>query len=158
MRRFGEDRRIEAMRFVGLVFMAFVAVLSLAVPAMPARAATNYVIDMYDYYYAPQFLTVSVGDTVQWSNLGTVQHTATSNDTAAWGEVVVNPDTTSPPLTLTVSGVFPYIDSVDYAFYGMWGQITVVGTAVPEFSSFAVVAAGMLVLALGLSFVRRTRR
>ena len=45
-----------------------------------ARAATTRV-DIIDFGFSPQNITITVGDTVTWTNTGGFNHTATSGTT-----------------------------------------------------------------------------
>jgi len=155
MTKHSERARREFVSVVELIVLAFVIGIPVAAPLMPARAATNHVIGMWDFYYTPHSQTVAPGDTVQWRNYGAYQHTAKSN-ASAWTEVVVNPGVLSSPATVMPStpGTYSYICSNHFATDGMWGEI-IVSTVVPEFSSSLVVVVGLLVMALGLMLVRR---
>ncbi len=155
MRRNRSSSRSEVVVVLELTLMAFLVGFALAAPAMPARAATPHTIQMNDFNFSPQFLTINSGDTVQWHNAAGVDHTATSN-TSAWTEIILSPGQTSSAITLSVPGVYDYICSIHYAAYGMWGKITV-QSAVPEFSSSIVVVAGMLAMAIGLIAPRMAR-
>lgn len=58
-----------------------IAVASL-MAAAGARAGTSHTVDIADFAFSPATLTIQVGDTVTWTNLDTVQHTATSTSGA----------------------------------------------------------------------------
>jgi LPXTG-motif cell wall-anchored protein len=45
-----------------------------------ARAAANAVVSIGDNFYAPVTISISVGDTIPWSNDGQSQHSATANE------------------------------------------------------------------------------
>lgn len=55
--------------------------LLVALPALPARGATHEV-QIANYAFAPEELTITVGDTVTWTNEDAVMHTATALDGA----------------------------------------------------------------------------
>ena len=141
--------------YLALIALTFVIGISVAAPLMPARAATNHDVDLYDYYFLPKFLTVAPGDTVTWHNVGVAPHTATSNTTGVF-DVSVSPGLSSAAITMpTAPGNYTY----HCGYHGgaphyMWGSI-IVSAAVPEFSSSIFVVVGMLVIALGLMLVRR---
>ncbi len=144
-----------------VVVLATIAVMAL-VPmliliATPATA-TNHVVDMVDYDFSPKFLTVGPGDTVQWHNAGTLEHTATSN-TSAWTEVIELPGATSSPRTMpSAGGNYTYICSFHFSTHPtMWGAI-IVDTSIPEFSSSSFVVLGMMVIALCLMLIRPRSR
>jgi len=63
--------------------------LALAVVAASGRPAASHgngldvaMVDVVDFAYEPQTITIHVGDTVQWNNADDVDHTATSVDGA----------------------------------------------------------------------------
>jgi plastocyanin len=74
--------------------------------AADARAASHTIL-ISDFTFAPATLTVTVGDTVTWTNMDPVIHTATANSGAfdtgdlAQGE--------SGSITFTEAGTFSYI-------------------------------------------------
>jgi plastocyanin len=155
MTRHSDRARREFVSVVELIILAFVIGIPVATPLMPARASTNYDVNMYDYYFDLKFTTVAPGDTVTWQNLGSFPHTATSNTTGLF-DVSVNSGQSSLATTMpTLPGNYTYHCS----YHGgapnyMWGSI-IVSTAVPEFSSSLVVVVGLLVMALGLMLIRR---
>jgi plastocyanin len=147
-----------ALRISGLTTLVFMMGFSLALPIMPARAATNHVIEMTDYAFTPQFITINGGDSVQWYNNGSVAHTATANasDPMQWTDVVLSPTQHSGMITLTISGVYNYICTYHIGL-DMWGRITVTGTTVPEFSGELFVVVGLMAMMFGL-MAFRTRK
>jgi plastocyanin len=155
MKNYSDRARREFVSVIMLIVLAFVIGISVAGPLMPARAATNHDVDMYDYYYLPQFTTVAPGDTVTWHNLGAAPHTATSNTTGLF-DVAVSSGLSSPATNMTTTpGNYTYHCSYHGGFpHYMWGAI-IVSTVVPEFSSSFVVVVGTLVMALGLMLARR---
>ncbi len=155
MRRFHSGPNEGLIALVELTVMVFIVGLVLAMPSMPARAQTPHLIEMTDYAFTPQFVTISTGDTVQWHNGGTAAHTATSN-TSAWPDVVLSPGQTSAAITINLPGTYDYICSYHFNL-DMWGAITAVGNPVAEFSSSAVIVAGMLAMAIGLALASRRR-
>lgn len=155
MSKHSERRRREIVSVVELIVLAFVIGIPVAAPLMPARAVTNHVVNIYDFYFSPQITTVAPGDTVTWHNMASATHTATSND-SAWTAVVIPGGQTSAAITMpTTPGTYDYRCTIHFPYYPtMWGAI-VVSTGVPEFSSSLVVVVGMLVMAIGLMLVRR---
>lgn len=156
---YAERARRERVSKSVLLILAAVVVMSLAaiVPlSTPSRGATTHTVEMFNFYFSPQFLTVAPGDSVIWHNSGTLAHTSTSN-TSAWPEQVVNPGSSSPAVLMpTTPGTYSYICSFHFGAYGMWGEI-IVSTSVPEFSGAFVAVIGMLVIALGLILARPGR-
>jgi plastocyanin len=62
-------------------FPALLATMGLLLLAgTPARGADVVMIDVSDFAYQPQTITIQVGDTIQWNNSDGVDHTATSVD------------------------------------------------------------------------------
>lgn len=54
--------------------LAFAMVAALALPA----GAADFFVDIADFAYIPNDITIEVGDTVYWTNLDTARHTVTS--------------------------------------------------------------------------------
>lgn len=44
----------------------------------PQSTETKHVVQIQDNVFSPKDLAISVGDTVQWVNVGSMQHTSTS--------------------------------------------------------------------------------
>ena len=109
-----------------LLIAAFALAAALLVPAAwlddlaHAAAAT---VTIQDFQFAPQNVTVNVGDTVTWSHTGVFPHTTTST-TGIWDSGL------SPPLSygqsyshyFPTAGTFPYFCRIHPS---MTGQITV---------------------------------
>ncbi len=157
MRRYHGEGVDGAIRIAGLTALLFMVGLATAVPLVPVKAA-NTPITMTDYAFTPQFITINAGDSVQWTNSGTVAHTATANSTdpSQWTNVVLNPGQTSAMITLTLPGVYDYICEY-HINLDMWGSITVTGT-VPEFSSGFLVVVGLAAIMFGLMAFRTKKR
>jgi plastocyanin len=87
-----------------LVASAVVAVAALA-GAGGARAGTSHEVDIVDFAFSPQTLVIQAGDTVTWTNLDVVEHTATGasfdSGLLAQGE--------SYSLTFTTPGTYDYL-------------------------------------------------
>jgi hypothetical protein len=83
---------------------------------------------MVDFSFSPGTLTISVGDTVTWTNNSSsdTPHTSTS-DTGAWDSGTVNVGQ-SFSHTFASAGTFPYHCSFHQA-QGMVGTIVVQGSA-----------------------------
>jgi plastocyanin len=90
-----------------------------ATPSSPAPAATptptsataDLVItiagDRGQMSFSPAAASVKVGQTVQWRNADTDIHTATS-DTGRFDTATVARGATSPAITMSTAGTFPY--------------------------------------------------
>lgn len=63
--------------------------LSLVIATARSFAATA-AIDIIDFQFVPQTVTVNQGDTVQWANKGASIHTTTS-DTGVWDSGIISP-------------------------------------------------------------------
>lgn len=102
-----------------LAGLALVA-LSAWILAAPARAAQNYTVDNADFAFVPAALTITVGDTVTWTNSDPVPHTATAEDGTFASGAMDQGDTYS--FTFASAGEFAY--TCDY-HPQMAGTITV---------------------------------
>jgi plastocyanin len=118
---------------------AVVAAVALAVATLVlspgARAGTNHAVQITGFAFAPAALTVTVGDTVTWTNLDPVIHTATSTSGAFdSGDLVQNE---SFSLTFTAPGTYAYLCT---PHPDMTGTVTVV--AAPTVAPVATAAPG----------------
>ena len=71
------------------------------------RAGTSHSVDILDFAFSPQTLTIQAGDTVTWTNLDQVQHTATST-TGAFDTGLLDQDASSS-VTFTEPGTYDYL-------------------------------------------------
>jgi amicyanin len=89
-----------------LVASLAVAAASLAL-AGGTRAGTSHAVEIADFAFSPQSLTIQVGDTVTWTNLDQVAHTATSTtgafDSGLFGQ------NESYSFTFTQAGTYDYL-------------------------------------------------
>lgn len=93
-------------------------------------------VNMAEYTFTPETLTVTVGTVVQWTNEGTTDHTSTSDSAGLWNSSDVAPPG-PPPMTcpyppctgtpgatfqfrFTTAGTYPYHCS----FHGVVGSPT----------------------------------
>jgi plastocyanin len=83
-------------------------------------------VAIIDFAFQPTSLTVNVGDTVTWTNTGSLPHTVTSN-TNVWTSATVNPGA-SFSFTFTTPGTYAYRCSFHTS---MTGTIIVGSTATP---------------------------
>jgi amicyanin len=88
------------------------------------RAGTTYAVDIVDFAFSPQVLTIQVGDTVTWTNLDQVQHTATST-TGAFDSSMLDQNQ-SFSVTFTQPGTYDYLCTPHPS---MTGQIVVQAAA-----------------------------
>jgi plastocyanin len=112
-----------------------------------ATHAAVHVISMYfygpngTYYYDTNNLSVPQGDIVTWSNADFVfpypyYHSTTSGSAGTpnglWDSGTVSNGVTFTLNTATISpGTYPYFCTIDYAFYGMSGTLTVSAVVKP---------------------------
>src|SRR5207253_5608210 len=89
--------------------MVLVAAL-LAAPAIASAANSSArIIDCppASGCFSPNPITIKVGDTVTWTNNGSVTHTSTSN-TGAWDTGPIGSGATSSAVSFNSAGTFPY--------------------------------------------------
>jgi hypothetical protein len=94
----------------------------LAAPGLPVPSRGN--IEIYDFVFNPPTVTVNVGDTVTWTNLGHTTHSVTSQPTGQFASGVLVPGQTYS-VTFLAPGVYSYI-CVPHP--PMAGQVIVLGT------------------------------
>jgi plastocyanin len=120
------------------------------VPLAPgARAATTWQVSIVNYDFQPDSLEIMPGDTVVWTNDGTVTHDVTESG-GAWTSGSLLPDE-------TFTKTFDTIDVVNYycsIHPTMTGTVSV-GTEIPEFSSTFLVVLGMMGLLIGVVVIRK---
>jgi plastocyanin len=145
---------------VGLVIIGSLALMmgvALVTPLLPEVSAADAYVSIAGFTFIPHEITIYMGQTIQWNNSDGLLHTITSNDTpAAWTEVSI-PAGGTGSLTLNTPGIYGYHCRPHEAQSGMWGVITVVDPAIPEFSSLVFVSLGMLVVFIGIVVASRRR-
>jgi plastocyanin len=106
-------------------FAAFAGALLFFALASTASAAVRPV-DIANFAFQPQSLTITVGDTVTWTNKDTFQHSAR---VAGVGTTATLSQGQSASLTFTAVGTFPY----DCGIHGaaMMGTVIVRAAATP---------------------------
>jgi amicyanin len=96
------------MLLAGLLLSFSVFVL----PPAPAEAATSHRVTIKQYAYGPSSLNVTVGDTVTWTNLDTVEHDVTvTNGPVSFRSPMLSKGQ-SWSYTFTTAGSYSYICSV----------------------------------------------
>ncbi len=132
--------------------LAAILAFTIIVPLLPTARSVDHFITIGDNFFDPSSWTVQVGDTVIWTNDGSLVHTVTSTTPAG----VLNSGNIAPDgsyqFTFNSVGIYNY----QCIYHPMTGSITVVDV-IPEFPSGALVVAGLLVMALGLLVSRRRR-
>jgi plastocyanin len=97
------------VRFVRSSVVRLLAVGALVMGAavfVPAVSAATTGIDIAGFAFAPQTVTVKVGDTVTWSNADARSHTSTADD-GTWDTGTIGGNT-SASITVTKAGTFAY--------------------------------------------------
>jgi len=102
--------------------------------ALTTQAQTLHIIESGNFFYTPKTLTIEVGDTVRWVNVGGF-HNVNAEENTITGEDYNNPESfrsapTSEPVLLTrvftVPGTYEYDCSVgSHAANGMIGTLIV---------------------------------
>ncbi|MGI8552328.1 MAG: plastocyanin/azurin family copper-binding protein [Dehalococcoidia bacterium] len=103
-----------------LVLLSALAAGPLAAPTAPARAADQS-IQVGDNFFAAADLTIAAGDTVFWTNNGTVVHTVTAAD-GSWDSGGLTPGQSFSQM-FPSPGTYPYLCVIHD---GMSGTVTVV--------------------------------
>ena len=100
-----------------LLLAAVVGVLLLMAPLGPSSAVIVQVgID--NFFFSPDTVTISVGDTVRWTNLtASTPHTSTS-DSGVWNSGTLNPGQ-SYDHQFAATGGFPYHCSIHPSMHGI---------------------------------------
>jgi plastocyanin len=112
---------------------SYVAFTVLALLMSGALHAATHQVGIYDYYFSPQPLVISAGDTVTWHNYGTNAHSSTSRaPTPVWDSGVLNTNQ-DYSFTFISLGPFPYYDKL-YPGMDMKGNITVTTNQSPAVS------------------------
>jgi plastocyanin len=154
--RHGDLRR----NIIGLVVTGSLALMmgaALVTPLLPEVSAADAYVGIVSFAFIPHEIIVYMGQTIQWNNSDSFLHTVTSNDTPAeWPEVSIPADGTGD-LTLNTPGIYGYHCRPHEFQSGMWGVITVLDPSIPEFSSMAFVALGVLVMFIGIVIANRNR-
>ena len=98
-----------AMRLLSLPAGTALALAAVAVLGVsPAVAATGHAVTIQNFAFTPGSLTISVGDSVTWTNKDSTAHTATSTS----GPASFNSGTLNPgaqfTFTFTTAGTYSY--------------------------------------------------
>ena len=115
-------RSLSVLVVIGLTLVW--AALAFAAGASPARAGTDGLVEISEFAYSPAELTVTVGDTVTWTNLDAVDHTATAID-GSWDTGLLGQGD-SGSITFTAPGTYDYLCTPHPS---MTGRIVVVAAA-----------------------------
>ena len=122
-RTVGRKPVLLALAIAGLLFVLLCGAVPAGASNASSRNSESANVSIGDFFFSQTVITVAVGTTVQWSNIGSFSHTATSLD-ALWdsGPLGLNDSFTH---TMTVPGSFGYICSIHPS---MQGTVIVTGT------------------------------
>jgi plastocyanin len=81
-----------------------------AAPEKQAKPAASKSVSVGDNFYAPETVTINVGDTVTWNNDGAAEHSATADDGSF--DTGTFPGGQSRSETFTSAGTIPYFCTV----------------------------------------------
>jgi len=123
------------IRVVAVALAGALAFSMLLVQPIVARADTS--ISIVDNSFSPQTITIAPGETVTWTNNGTMQHTVTADD-GSYDSGSLNPGA-SFSHTFTSAGTFPY----HCTFHGAAGGVGMSGTIIVESASSATSTSAM---------------
>ncbi len=107
---------IIAMLMIVPMFFATGQNVSTNQPAANNSRATVDV-GIYDFYFSPTPVTINVGDTVIWTNHGSVDHTSTS-DTGLWDSGYIAPGGTYS-FTFSSAGTYDYHCAIHTYMHGV---------------------------------------
>ena len=90
--------------------------------------AATVEVSMVNFKFEPQNVPINVGDTIKWTNNGTVQHTTTSGTNCTkdgkWDSGLLSPGQTFS-FIFNTAGNFPYYCIPHCALFGMTGTVIV---------------------------------
>lgn len=111
-----------------LIIISLLGALLFLIPVI--SSADTIEITIGDFFFTPSTVTVTQGDTLKWTNKGTMIHTVKSGQNCTpdgrWGSNILSPGD-SFSMTFDETGTFPYICDVTIhcEVYGMAGKIIV---------------------------------
>ena len=143
---------VSAIQIVSLcVLIAF----SLVSPLIPAARAATTNVSIVNFQFQQADITIQPGDTVNWTNTVSTQHSVVSDTSSA---------ETFSSGTLNLNDYFTHTFNTpgDFGYHCGFHPSIMTGTVhvssgIPEFSSFALVMLGMVVLMIGLTAILRRR-
>ncbi|HSK93481.1 MAG TPA: cupredoxin family copper-binding protein [Candidatus Angelobacter sp.] len=103
--RAARRRTLTIIAVIGLSLLW--AAAAFAVGADPARAGSGHSVEIVDFAYAPPEITITVGDSVTWTNRDAIPHTATATD-GSWDTGLLDQDE-SGTITFTAPGTYEYL-------------------------------------------------
>jgi plastocyanin len=115
---------------IGALLGAVVLMSGMLLLTQPTSArAANTSVSIVDNSFSPQSITIAMGDTVTWTNNGTMNHTVTADD-GSFTSGTLSPGNTYSH-TFTSAGTFRYYCQ----FHGGTGGVGMSGTVVVNTSS-----------------------
>jgi plastocyanin len=91
------------------VIMLSLFILTAALTATPSHAATEpHNIEMKSLSFAPKTLTIKVGESVRWTNVAYMEHSATSDDKKTFDTGLIKKGKQSKTVVFATAGVFKY--------------------------------------------------
>ncbi|HEX2766158.1 MAG TPA: cupredoxin family copper-binding protein [Candidatus Limnocylindria bacterium] len=112
---------IQPLALLGLLLAVAAAIALALAPASGVRAGSSHLVEIEDFAFTPATLTIQVGETVTWTNLDQVEHTATSTSGAFDSGLLGQGESYS--VTFTEAGTYDYLCTPHPS---MTGQIVVV--------------------------------
>ena len=103
--RAARRRSLSVLVVIGLTLIW--AALAFAAGMAPTRAGTGSQVEISGFAYSPAELTITAGDTVTWTNLDAVEHTATATD-GSWDTGLLGQGATGS-ITFTTPGTYDYL-------------------------------------------------
>ena len=143
--------RLSSLVQIALLSMSLV--LAFVLPLVPTARAATVNVSIVDFAFQPKTVNVILGDTVVWTNNGGVTHTVTSDG----GSGPLNSGSLGSSgtyqFTFTSEGTYDYHCSLHPSMTGT----VVVGSFIPEYSSAALVALGLMAVLVGIAALGRKR-
>lgn len=130
---------IQPLALLGLLLAVAAAIALALAPASGVRAGSSYLVEIEDFAFTPATLTIQVGETVTWTNLDQVEHTATSTSGAFDSGLLGQGESYS--VTFTEAGTYDYLCTPHPS---MTGQIVVQAAPAPPPAASAPTTGGEL--------------
>lgn len=118
---------VSVVRITLVALVVTVLPMTLAATT-PARAATH-AVEIADFAFAPATLTITVGDTVTWTNRDAVAHTATSTTGVFDSRDLEQGESYS--VTFTAPGTYDYLCTPHPSMTGRVVVVAAAATPVP---------------------------
>jgi plastocyanin len=134
-----------------IAFLSLFFMLALILPFAPAARAATTNASIVDFAFQDKTVNVQLGDTVIWTNNGGSPHTVTSDGGSGPldSPTLNNGDTYQ--WTFIAEGTYNY----HCTFHAPMKGTVIVGSVIPEYSSAALVALGLMVILLGMAAIGR---